>query len=56
MNVMNIILWPYISSRFGSYDVVANGFKYTHCYLINLSNYLIVTFTINVAFVTRFSR
>jgi hypothetical protein len=55
MNVMSIIFLPYISNRFGSYDVVGNGFKYTHCYLINLYNYLIITFTINVAFVTTFS-
>jgi hypothetical protein len=52
MNDTSTTWRPYISSLFGSYDVVGNEFKYTHYDLINLPNYLNITFTINVAFVT----
>jgi hypothetical protein len=52
--MLDAIFEVYIASRYKSYDVANNSFKYIHCDLIDVLRYLTITLIVGLAFVTTF--
>jgi hypothetical protein len=50
--MLDAIFEVYIVSKYESYDVANNSFKYIHCDLIDVLRYLTFTLIVGLAFVT----
>ncbi len=53
--MLGVVFEGNVVSRYESYDIPNNGFKYIHYDLINVLKYLTITLIVGSTFVTTFS-